>query len=59
MDKHVDELLQVRAAVHGIRAILKLIAAGDHEADPVDGVLLAEYAENTLNTIIETIPGRA
>lgn len=59
MNKHIDELRQVRAAVHGCRAILKQIAAGDHEADPVDGALLAESAENTLNAIIETISRRA
>lgn len=59
MNKHVEDLLQVRAAVHGCRAILKQIAAGDHEACPVAGGGLAEYAENSLNAIIEAIPGRA
>lgn len=59
MNKHIDELLQARAAVHGCRAILKQIAAGDYEACPVAGVDLAEYAENSLNAIIEAIPGRA
>jgi hypothetical protein len=58
MNRQIDKLLQVRAAVNGCRAILKLMAAGDYAADPVDGALLAEYAENTLNAIVETISGR-
>jgi hypothetical protein len=59
MNRHVDELLQARAEIHGIRAMLQLSIMGEKGFDAVDSSTLAESAENRINAIIETIPGRA
>lgn len=53
MNNHIDELLQARAEIHGIRAMLRLLAMGEADVDPADGLLLAESAECRINSIIE------
>lgn len=57
MNDHVDELLLVRAEIHGLRSMLRLLVMGESDVDIVDGLLLAESAENRINTIIETTGG--
>lgn len=57
MNSHIDELLQARAELHGIRAMFRLLAMGEANVDTADGLLLAESAECRINSIIETISG--
>lgn len=57
MNNHVDELLQARAELHGIRAMLRLLAMGEADVDTADGLLLAASAECRISLIIESISG--
>lgn len=56
---NLDELLQARAEIHGIRSMFRLLAIGEQDVDTTDGLLLAESAENRINHIIETTGGKA
>lgn len=57
MNNHVDELLQARAELHGIRAMFRLLVMGETDVDTADGLLLAESAERRISSIIESISG--
>jgi hypothetical protein len=52
-----NELLQVRAELHGIRSMFRLLTMGETDVDAADGLQLAESAENRINRIIETTQG--
>lgn len=54
MNRQFDELLQVRAILHGVSSIFRLMTQGDQEADPVDGLQLSTDAEQRINAMIET-----
>lgn len=53
MKGEIDELLQVRAELHALRCMLRLLEQGETIVDPGDGLTLAESAENRINSIIE------
>lgn len=53
----MNELLAIRAILHGIRSMLRLLAMGEKDVDIVDGLLLAESAETRINQLIETTGG--
>lgn len=54
MNKQLEELLQVRAMLHGVSSIFRLMTQGDQEADAVDGLQLATDAGQRINAMIET-----
>jgi hypothetical protein len=50
-----DQLLAIRAQVHGVRMILEQLATGSSNADPIDGAALATQAEDNINSLLERI----
>lgn len=57
MELYEGKLLQIRAEIHAIRCMMRLLEMGETDVDFVDGCQLAESAEIRINEIFEMMSG--